>query len=87
MKAHTSRTYFQNIRDPEGNQWSRLYSTFDLLGIVQKTFYDLGPSINDVGNLEGGGVKNWSKLPTDCTKKLALPVIMVLILYESSHQS
>ena len=29
-----------------------------------------GPSINDVGNWEGGGVKNWSKLPTDSTKKL-----------------
>ena len=24
-----------------------------------------GPFINDVGNWEGGGVKNWSKLPTD----------------------
>ena len=30
-----------------------------------------GPSINDVGNWEGGGVKNWSKLPTDSTKKTA----------------
>ena len=30
----------------------------------------LGPSINDVGNWEGGGVKNCSKLPTDSTKKL-----------------
>ena len=29
-----------------------------------------GWSINDVGNREGGGVKNWSKLPTDTTKKL-----------------
>ena len=29
-----------------------------------------GPSINDVGNWEGEGVKNWSKLPTDSTKKL-----------------
>ena len=29
-----------------------------------------GPSINDVGNCEGGGFKNWSKLPTDSTKKL-----------------
>jgi hypothetical protein len=28
------------------------------------------PSINDVGNWEGEGVKNWSKLPTDSTKKL-----------------
>jgi hypothetical protein len=27
-------------------------------------------SINDVGNWEGGGVKNWSKLPTDSTKRL-----------------
>ena len=27
-----------------------------------------GLSINDVGNQEGGGVKNWSKLGTDCTK-------------------
>ena len=24
-------------------------------------------SINEVGNWEGGGVKNWSKLPTDST--------------------
>ena len=29
-----------------------------------------GPSINDVSNWEGGEVKNWSKLPTDSTKKL-----------------
>ena len=29
-----------------------------------------GPSINDVGNWKGGGVKNWSKLPTDSTKIL-----------------
>ena len=29
-----------------------------------------GPSINEVGDREGGGVKNWSKLPTDSTKKL-----------------
>ena len=29
-----------------------------------------GPSINDVGNWEGGGVENWSKLTTDSTKKL-----------------
>ena len=28
------------------------------------------PSINDVGNWEGRGVKKWSKLPTDSTKKL-----------------
>ena len=28
-----------------------------------------GPSINDVGNWEGGWVKNRSKLPTDSTKK------------------
>ena len=28
-----------------------------------------GPSINDVGNWEGEGVKNRSKLPTDSTKK------------------
>ena len=30
----------------------------------------MGPSINDVGNWEGAGVKNWPKLPTDSTKKL-----------------
>ena len=33
----------------------------------------MGPSINDVGNWEGGGDKigqNWSKLPTDSSKKL-----------------
>ena len=30
-----------------------------------------GPSINDVGNWERGGVKNWLKLPTDSTKKTA----------------
>ena len=29
-----------------------------------------GPSINDIGNWEGEGVKNWSKLPTDNNKKL-----------------
>ena len=28
----------------------------------------LGPSINNVGNWEGRGVKNWSKLPTSTTK-------------------
>ena len=28
-----------------------------------------GPSINNVGNWEGEGVKNWSKLPTDSAKK------------------
>ena len=27
-----------------------------------------GPSINDVGNWEGGGVKNWSNLPMNSTK-------------------
>ena len=31
----------------------------------------MGPSINDIGNWEGGGVKNWPKLPTDSTKKLS----------------
>ena len=31
---------------------------------------DKGPSINNVGNREGGGVKNYSKLPTDSSKKL-----------------
>ena len=36
---------------------------------------------------EFGGVKDWSKLPTDCTKKLALPVMAALILYESSLPS
>ena len=30
-----------------------------------------GLSINNVGNWEGGGVKNWSKLPTDSAKNLA----------------
>ena len=30
-----------------------------------------GPSINDIGNWEGEGVKNWSKLSTDSKKKLA----------------
>ena len=30
-----------------------------------------GPSISNVGNWEGGGVKNWSKLPTVSTKKTA----------------
>ena len=29
----------------------------------------LGQSINNVGNWEGRGVKNWSKLPTSTTKK------------------
>ena len=29
-----------------------------------------GPSINYIGNWVGGGVINWSKLPTDSTKKL-----------------
>ena len=33
--------------------------------------FPVGPSINDVGNWEGKGVKNWSKLPTDSTKKTA----------------
>ena len=28
----------------------------------------LGPSITDVGKWEEGGVKNWSKLPTDSAK-------------------
>ena len=28
----------------------------------------MGPFINDVDNWEGGGVKNWSKLPMDSTK-------------------
>ena len=28
-----------------------------------------GPSINDIGNWEGEGVKNWSKLLRDSTKK------------------
>ena len=32
--------------------------------------YGKGSSIIDVGNWEGEGVKNWSKLPTDSTKKL-----------------
>ena len=31
--------------------------------------HTMGPSINDVGNWEGEGVKNRSKLPTDSTKK------------------
>ena len=31
-----------------------------------------GPSINNVGNWEGGGVKHWSKLPTDSTKKTVI---------------
>ena len=31
----------------------------------------MGASINDGGNWEGGGVTNWSKLPTDVTKKTA----------------
>ena len=30
----------------------------------------MGPSINDVGNWDGGGVKNWSKLSADSIKKL-----------------
>ena len=33
--------------------------------------FPVGPSINDVGNWEGEGVKNGSKLPTDSTKKTA----------------
>ena len=35
---------------------------------------NLGPSINDVGHCIGrrGGVKNWSKLPKDSTKKLPI---------------
>ena len=32
----------------------------------------LGTSINNVSNQDGGGVKNWSKLPTDGTKKLPI---------------
>ena len=34
----------------------------------------MGSSINDVGNWvrPGGGVKNWSKLPMDSTKKLPI---------------
>ena len=28
------------------------------------------PSINDVGNCEGAGVRNWTKWPTDSAKKL-----------------
>ena len=32
-------------------------------------FFTKGPSKNNVGNWEGG-VKNWSKLPMDSTKKL-----------------
>ena len=31
-----------------------------------------GPSINDVGNWEGEGVKNWSKFPTYSTKILPI---------------
>ena len=31
----------------------------------------MGPSINEVGNLEVEGFKNWSKLPMDSTKNTA----------------
>ena len=33
--------------------------------------WGMGPFINDVGNCEEGGVKNWPTLPTDSTKKTA----------------
>ena len=36
----------------------------------QEFFFDMGPSINDVGNWEEGGVINWSKLQMDSTNKL-----------------
>ena len=43
------------------------FSFFSTYGLK----YWYGPSINDVGNSEGGErVKNWSKLPTDSTNKV-----------------
>ena len=36
------------------------------------SFYPKGPSISDVGNRKGEGVKNGSKVPTDSTKKLPI---------------
>ena len=38
---------------------------------VQNFIASWRPSINDVGNWKGGGVKNWSKLPMDSIKKTA----------------
>ena len=37
----------------------------DYLPVRLDLFSHKGPSINDVVNLEGGEVKNWSKLLTD----------------------
>ena len=53
---------------------------------TQSFWLGWGPSINDVSNQEGGGVKNWSKLPTDITTKLriwgkgTLTILLVSIL-------
>ena len=38
------------------------------------SFYPKGPSISDVGNRKGEGVKNGSKVLTDSTKKLPICV-------------
>ena len=50
---------------------SLLYSFYSLenVKLASKTLHK-GPSINDFGNWEEGGVKNGSKLQTDSTKKL-----------------
>ena len=37
----------------------------NLHGQSKKEFSLNGPTINDVGNVEGGGVKHWPKLLTD----------------------
>jgi hypothetical protein len=42
--------------------------TFVLCSVLQGRI--LGPSINDINNWYGGGVKNWSKLPKEGTEKL-----------------
>ena len=43
---------------------------WNALGIERVIENAKGPSINDVGNWKGEGVKNWSKLPMDSTKNL-----------------
>ena len=58
--------YHPQTRDKSN---SKIIFPHELPKYVQWCWLYKGPSINDVGNWEGEGVKNWSKLPTNSTNK------------------
>ena len=76
-KRHIAHNRCKKQTNPALSLWklpvvvSLVLDDFASVALPSSSTTSLGPSINDVDNWEGGGFKNWSKLPTDSTKKTA----------------